>query len=719
MVIDDGIPFKSDAFEIWDYRESEIITNGSNKYFKGQNGHNLLITGFDFDAGWGKGFLYKSAATVSAPAGDTAFIATDVNHFFYDISGTPNQIPVISLFQNVDYAGKLFSRHYTQTVDPNGVETYEARVWQTVLYNNVKTGVDLVKCNPYFKVPAKLTTGFREVGAGTYSSLKTAITAASPGETIYLYTQNLVDDLSSINKSVTIKGLGLVNLSTTAGQTYMANLNQANITIEGIIFNNNNNQYGITTGGYENINLKRCVLNKSNSDATHLMWANSRLIENCIIKGDIFYYLCALTVKNCFLTTYSITSASGTALASSVSYCRFKDDYVASSTRFLVTNRCTKLTFEYNDINLYNLSSVVSSSINSEVLIRYNKAKLNRSFGASYGFFRGDVSMMEGNKVEFTGGGGYSLNMTQAYSHNSTIRNNIFINHTDSNTQYVTYDSSSQIDIYNNTFITKNVTSDGVMVNMFGVGSTTINPGTINCYNNNFLNPRHFDPNAQGGHCCLMSWNTPKANIYNNNFDGGTLADLILKGLLNQTNGMDMSASSVHHNIINQSGLLLKGLSNLKVYNNLIKCRAVNKNALYCVHSDYDTSDTGNKIVNNIIVSEDTYPIVYVDNSYTDLYLRGNVYYSPNGFKLQYISAVYDDLQVWLSQGYDANSIASNPNLTSGLWPSVPINIGENLGATYENGLDISINWGNENNIPSVVTKKQTGTWQVGPHVQQ
>lgn len=71
---------------------------------------------------------------------------------------------------------------------------------------------------------------------------------------------------------------------------------------------------------------------------------------------------------------------------------------------------------------------------------------------------------------------------------------------------------------------------------------------------------------------------------------------------------------------------------------------------------------------------------------------------------------------------YEANSAYGNPAIVSdsNIYPLLPILIGENLGATFEDALDISTNWGNENQVPSVVTKKQpsTGLWQVGAYVQ-
>ena len=86
----------------------------------------------DFNDNWTKGFPYKSAATISAPVGDAVLIAADINNFLYDAGGTPNEIAVVSLFQNIDYEDKLFCRHREQKVTTISIETNVAGVYTDV-----------------------------------------------------------------------------------------------------------------------------------------------------------------------------------------------------------------------------------------------------------------------------------------------------------------------------------------------------------------------------------------------------------------------------------------------------------------------------------------------------------------------------------------------------------------------------------------------------------
>ena len=98
----------------------------------------FTIADKDFTASY---FPYKSAATISAPVGDAALIAADINNFWYDSGGDPNAIPVVSFFQDIDYEHKVFSKHVAQVTDANGVETTEPHIKEIVWYSEVLADV--------------------------------------------------------------------------------------------------------------------------------------------------------------------------------------------------------------------------------------------------------------------------------------------------------------------------------------------------------------------------------------------------------------------------------------------------------------------------------------------------------------------------------------------------------------------------------------------------
>lgn len=57
-------------------------------------------------------------------------------------------------------------------------------------------------------------------------------------------------------------------------------------------------------------------------------------------------------------------------------------------------------------------------------------------------------------------------------------------------------------------------------------------------------------------------------------------------------------------------------------------------------------------------------------------------------------------------------------NLTlSALWPIPAITGGINLGSPYDYGLDISTNWGNDTQLPIVITKQQSSNWDIGAYI--
>ena len=201
--------------------DGSIITVGEDKYFRDRLWtRNFLITGYDFESTWTKGMPYKTAATISAPAADAALIAADINNYLYASDGTPNQIPVVSLFQDIDYEHKLFCRHRNQVVNGFGVETYEPRVIDIVLYNTVKSGADLTTCQEYFVVPVEDTTtsawlspsGNDSTGTGTktapYRSL--AKIKDTTKATVYLKsgTYDMGERLSFTGTPLTVVGVG-------------------------------------------------------------------------------------------------------------------------------------------------------------------------------------------------------------------------------------------------------------------------------------------------------------------------------------------------------------------------------------------------------------------------------------------------------------------------------------------------------------------------------
>jgi len=276
-------PFKSDLLFGLD---GTIITIGASKYFKDTtaNGRNFLITNYDFDSSRTNAFPYKSAATISAPAADAILIAADINNFLYDSGGNPNQISVVSLFQDIDYAHKIFTKHIAQVINGSGVETTEPCVINMCMYANVKSGTDLTICQNYFGVPTEVTTNVKWVDANfTGTSLGTK---AAPYKTLVelnntvsdivyvksgnydISSQKLIDSTSPIN----ILGIGLATSKPTANASFVF---FPQTKIEGFVlgdFNGCTTNFSIQVG----MEFVRCKITKTSDNSASDTFAADR-----------------------------------------------------------------------------------------------------------------------------------------------------------------------------------------------------------------------------------------------------------------------------------------------------------------------------------------------------------------------------------------------------------------------------------------------------------
>jgi len=196
--------------------DGSIVDVEGAKYFVDKKaGNNVLITGYDFPTGWVSGFPYKSAATI-------------------DVFGQTG-VPVVSLFQNFDYANQYFTRHVAQVVDGNLVETSEPYVCEIVAYSEALTGTDLTSANTYYGVPvedvnAKWVSKAGNDGTGNGSKATPWLTLSKAEATITadidqkIYVKsgvyNETNWLASAKNAHYI-GIGLTALTSTGGYTYL------------------------------------------------------------------------------------------------------------------------------------------------------------------------------------------------------------------------------------------------------------------------------------------------------------------------------------------------------------------------------------------------------------------------------------------------------------------------------------------------------------------
>jgi len=707
-------PFSED---ILFFLNGDIITIGADKYFedKTTNGRNFLITNYDFNVNWTVGFPYKSAATISAPAGDAVLIAADVNNYLYDIGGTPNQIYVTVLYQDIDYKNKLFCRHAAQVLDDEDNQIYEPRVLEIVLYNTVKTGADLITCQTYYGVPAEDgaakyvdTVNGNDGADGSkvtpYKTLTQALTTA----TTVIYMMTGETDMGAAAKTVNknVQGIGLhkiTNLHTTAANWTVSG---TETYVKGLYFASG---YGpILAFATANTIIQSCYFEGHTSYG--IMFYYTVNISNCIIKGTIAtktnYDNANITITNC------LYNASG------------------ASKRFVDANKVgTTITTKYNKANSANYGIYGASRVLGNIVSYGNTGNWDHYIGCAS---TPSVISKHDNLIATS----YYINCTAniagdvdiyklIVSCNSaseiialkgndlTIEKSLFIQsggggHFD----LVAAVNPAVWHVSGSVFVSKN-TSGGPL--SFGDSSFgTVNNGSGYFKNNLVLGNGLYVETPTSSHG-VANWGNDNFEIANNFIDGWALP-IVQKGP-----GHAIPNSSVHHNIIKNGALTLKGMQELRMYNNIF---FINNNKYNHNSEEYSpgVNSINNVFKNNILISNYDYNF-HLDTDQT-IICDYNIYYNPTGnMKLGQTFAQ------WQLTGQDVNSLFLTLEQLAGLLNdpdndifslkvgSVAIGIGEDLGASFDDGLDEATDWGSETELTAVVTKQQGANWDIGAYI--
>jgi hypothetical protein len=86
-------------------------------------------------------------------------------------------------------------------------------------------------------------------------------------------------------------------------------------------------------------------------------------------------------------------------------------------------------------------------------------------------------------------------------------------------------------------------------------------------------------------------------------------------------------------------------------------------------------------------------------------------------FKLTDNATTYATLALAQAAGWMADSVDTDP-LLANMIPATPITGAEDLGDDYDDGLDVASTFGSATTLPSIVTKQQPATWQMGAYIQ-
>lgn len=723
-------PNKSDILAGGD---GTIIEDGGNYYLRSVNNKNFLITDYDFASDWTKGIPYKSAATISAPVGDAELIAADINNYLYALDGTPNQIPVVSMFQDIDYEHKIFFKHAAQVVDVNDIETYEPRVLEWAIYGTVKSGATLTECQTYFGVPAEVTTAVKWVdpvngddttGDGSkgspWKTLAKSTTGATANDTVYV--KSGVCDLTTKwdNSPNTLHHycIGL-NKTINSGVARDDLLNFNPGTLSGFYFDGTNTTETIidlyTAGSPDIISCRF----DNYVYAIRGLLANIPTIKYCVgvpASGTSFFF--GRLRANCVIDTCYTNSTHTAFIGEYTAGCDVTILNSKLKASYIVSYQGGALNF--GDLifkgNIFTASGLMQVNDIGSCTI-YN----NIIYGILFKFI--DTTPLVTN-IDIQNNTISSDNVATAVSlvnKNLVFKNNI-INHNSTGGSCLNLRSSGDAitaDVGDNTF---NTLGDGLPIS-FGDDTFVIKDKiTGEFYNNKVLGNLYY-----GGGVSIHGitiWANAGIKVHHNYINGWYLA-IVLKG-----GNCDYATTPIYSNIIVKGQITVKGVSNTPIYNNTIFRGDENNYVITMNEDEVANQALGTVIKNNILInnySGNNQALYQILTSCTAV-IDNNILYNVNA-NIGYVVDTNKELAAWQALGYDVNSVVLSEAQLNALFEdmdnldfalpasSEAIAKGADLGASYDDGLNTTTDWGGDSELPSVVTKEQGATWDCGAYV--
>jgi len=693
------------------------------------NGYNADVINKDFTI---NGIPYKSTALIAQKAVNFGIIPDPYN-FWYTTGGTPNQIPVVSLYQNVDYANIIFCRHVNQSVDSNLIETNEPFVVEIVTYSVALTGSNLINANAYFSVPTEdlaaywvdFVNGNDTTGTGTkllpWKTIKKGINSSASGSKIYArsaeYTETRTFDFLWIDTIRHIEGVGFVKLKSTSSADYIVQMTAAATgSLKGIYFTYVSENYilSINSSG----TIERCFI--SGGDIGTCITVNSATtptIKNCVIVASLraFASLYNGNIDTCYIKTTS------------------------SSTNITIDGGSTT-TFLNSKIRTLSSGSLISHTVGSACVIKGSKFYIDANITELY------TTTSATSSLSFT----YSLITSQYNFTNSVITapkttifndNRVVLTYAFVSKMLVDFKNGLTIECYRN--IITSTTTGGL--NSFAVYQTTGAPVTTSVkfyYNKVFTksessyvfrigteNTSAYDGTISGieilGNYIEYtgtSMGTTHAIFVGHNINALIRYNYVINleyHTVYKHSAQINTSGDVSYNISKNAQILCFGAQNYRVYGNVVYMDKSANTGGIVVSSNGGGDPTGSDIKNNIIEAKDTSSIYILESTKSGVVLDFdyNVLYAEDGVEVFAIDGAYKTKAEWLATSQDLNSVFINPILDSELIPQSPINIAENLGATYDDGLDVSTDWGNTSEVPVIVLKQQSSAWQCGAYI--
>lgn len=183
------------------------------------------------------------------------------------------------------------------------------------------------------------------------------------------------------------------------------------------------------------------------------------------------------------------------------------------------------------------------------------------------------------------------------------------------------------------------------------------------------------------------------------------------------------TGGAVAYNIVRNGavGLVVKGISNVRIYNNTFYTERTKEQTWRPLIQVYTNTDNGlysvahgTKIYNNILYTKYETPAITVEDqeSLTGFECDYNIYWCETGSPKFLVENKTLSFAEWQQLGYDAHSFVMNPNFQSltTFIPQARLSFGTDLGTEWAEGVSVSASWGKGD----PATSFQNGRWQVG-----
>lgn len=643
-------------------------------------------------------------------------------------------IPLTCIFQNMNYADTMFTQILDKELNEDLSELLPYRIKRIAVYSS-----NTVDVNNFFNTPVKNTVNIREVGIGkTYSDINSAYSAASNGDTIYVYdgyyTVSTVSTYFWIQKTLVIKSVGDGRICGASGSRTVLFVGSGLKVLDGFEIDGVNSTESVvqTFSGSTDNYIKNCYIQNytitASNDPINIFTDSELFINNCSFLGNNTNYLVRCDGLTNTFTDCHIGGDFGISVYSSASDTTINFEYCNFS---LTSGSLIKPTLRTGDYNiLYSDASIIDADFE---LINVSQAGSGVNMYIKNNTFNSNLA---GATIITLGGSVYDT---------ISIYNNSFniLNSSQSNSLIVNSNIDCGLNIANNYFDTyqTDVLIDILIVATSNViGLAEINYNEIHTRAINGYSIRIGTETTSAGDFLIDGGNMIGNKIFGPLYYNESLESVAIHGIFigfnknwtikyNEVVGCGINYVQKSSSGINTSGgffynlsknpyaqsFYSKGHESVKFYNNT-SYNDLDNTIYHFYVSENIGSDGANNcdFKNNLVFDSRNNSLnvgIRINTGVTGTISDYNCFYTEGGnFGQDAVST--RTLLAWQSiNNLDLNSLNSNPNLDASFTPTNTQIKGKafDLGDTYKIGLDPSTT------IPNnIVLKSQLSSWTAG-----